>query len=264
MVEGALHLRTPPLPKPPWLLTLSCRLHWFSFTGIKTLAWILLTAQVFTANKNLRLQKHKKGWGCREVTPYWGASPVTQDVIWAQTSERLLSRRIQATREQSMFNSTVLSPLPHCLAFDEAKQTIFNPRKQTCFNYLAHGGWVCNDLDGLPKLLVETCILARNKRNQSNQCFSDEVGGKTCEECTISTSDCSEPCVYGQPSGCELFLMQILLSCFSCSPLLLELKEKRFFNFDCFKEDWLKSAAVWLNWNHMLGMGAGLVRSPCN
>lgn len=115
------HLRTPPLPKPPWLLTLSCRLHWFSFTGIKTLAWILLTAQVFTANKNLRLQKHKKGWGCREVTPCWGASPVTQDVIWAQTSERLLSRRIQATREQSMFNSTVLSPLPHCLAFDEAK-----------------------------------------------------------------------------------------------------------------------------------------------
>lgn len=96
---------------------------------------------------------------------------------------------------------------------------------------------VGNDLDGLPKLLVETCILARNKRNQSNQCFSDEVGGKTCEECTISTSDCSEPCVYGQPSGCELFLMQILLSCFSCSPLLLELKEKRFFNFDCFKED---------------------------
>lgn len=42
--------------------------------------------------------------------------------------------------------------------------------------------------------------------------------------------------VYRQPSGCEVFLMQILLSCFSCSPLLFQLK-KRFFKVGCFKED---------------------------
>lgn len=103
----------------------------------------------------------------------------------------------------------------------------------------------------------------KETKDGSNQCFLDKVEGKTCEECSISISYCQEPRVYRQPSGCEVFLMQILLSCFSCS-LLFELKEKRFFNFGCFKEDWLKSAAVSLNWNHMLGEGAGLVRSPCN
>lgn len=105
---------------------------------------------------------------------------------------------------------------------------------------------------------------ARNKSKWSNQCFSDKVGGKTSEERSISIYYCEEPCVYRRPSGCEVFLMQIPLSCLSCSPQLLELKEKRFFKFGCFKEDWLKSAAVWLNWIHMLGEGAWLVRTSCN
>lgn len=80
MAGGSIHLNTPPLPTPPWLLTPSCRPYWFSFTPIKTVARILLTAQIFMASKNLRLQKHTRCWGCREmIAPPW-PRPIAQDL----------------------------------------------------------------------------------------------------------------------------------------------------------------------------------------
>jgi len=262
-----------PSSKTPWLLTPSCRLHWFSFTDIKTLAWILLTGQVFTANKNLRLQKHKKRWNCREMMPCWGCLPVAQGIILRKAFELWLRRRIQIIYEKSGFDQTISSFLSYPSFFRWSREDFQESRcavpawptvgrvAEISVQGLV-GLVVWNDPDHVPEPLVEKYSSMPGTRDWSNQCFLDKVGGKACEECSISISYCWEPCVCRQPSGCEVFLMQILFSCFSCSPLLFQPKEKRVFKFGCFKEDWLTSAAVWLNWIHMLGEGAGLVRSP--
>lgn len=187
MAEGAFHLHTPLLPKPLGSWHLAAGYIDFSFTGIKTLAWILLTGQVFTANKNLRLQRHKKCWNCREMTPCWGCLLITQDIILRKTFELWLRRGIQIIHEKSGFNQTILSPLRYPSFFPSAYggQTCWDfSERFGLFSYLKWSGPSSRAAGG--KLQLD----ARNKRDWSNQCFSDKVGGKTCEECSISISYC--------------------------------------------------------------------------
>lgn len=189
----ALSTSTHPFFQSPWLLTPSCRLHWFSFTGIKTLAWVLLTAQVFTANKNFRLQKQKKCWNCREIHPTEGASPWCLNCGLGEGVKESMTR-VGLTR---LFNLL----FPTLLSFHEQKRL----REKQMHHYpLPCGGktcWDCSERFGLFSYLKwsgpssqtaggKVQLNARKKRDWSNQCFLDKVGGKTCEECSISISYC--------------------------------------------------------------------------
>lgn len=203
------------------------------------------------------------------MTPGWDCLPGAQDIILRKTFETMAQERDSNNMKRVGLNTQFYLTSSTLLLFHEAKKHFQETWAAAAGPWWA--GWDFKERLGLFSYLKwsgpssrgaggKVQLDSRNKRDWSNQCFLDKVGGKNCEECSISISYCQEPCVYRQPSGCEVFLMQILLSCFSCSPLLFQLK-KRFFKVGCFKEDWLKSAAVWLNWIHMLGEGAGLVKA---
>lgn len=92
---------------------------------------MLLTGQVFTANKNITLQKQQKCGVCREMTPCWVCIPIPQDILLRKTYKVWLRRRIQIIYKKSSFNQIILSPLlsPSFFqrsekGFQESKRTV--------------------------------------------------------------------------------------------------------------------------------------------